>query len=206
MVIYIFINRKVIYSLKKEKGYFIKDNEMDLVENTKIIPEQSQDHPEQSGEVPLNTTNITSLSVEVPKVSVKDSFFSTAAVWYWLTILLATFATIAIFLVPEDLYPLIYFRSLFALLLIMFLPGYASMQLFFSKGVPIRTDSATTNTLEYIMLSIGLSLAMSSFLGFLLNYTPFGVRLTSVTLVLLVFTIVLATLAVLRVSIRGRLE
>jgi len=43
-----------------------------------------------------------------------------------------------------------------------------------------------------------MSLALTPIIGLLLNYTPWGIRLTPVTLSLLALTITLATAALLR--------
>jgi uncharacterized membrane protein len=46
--------------------------------------------------------------------------------------------------------------------------------------------------IERIALSFGLSVAITPFWGLALNYTPFGIRLTPILIVLSVFTIALA--------------
>ncbi|RLG29374.1 hypothetical protein DRN97_11950, partial [Methanosarcinales archaeon] len=47
-------------------------------------------------------------------------------------------------------------------------------------------------------LSFGLSIAITPLLGLALNYTPFGIRLSPVLIVLSVFTIALAICAYIR--------
>ncbi len=54
------------------------------------------------------------------------------------------------------------------------------------------------DTIERIALSFGMSLALVPIVGLILNYTPWGIRLTPITLSLLALTIVFATAAVLR--------
>jgi uncharacterized membrane protein len=47
-------------------------------------------------------------------------------------------------------------------------------------------------------MSIGMSLALTPIIGLILNYTPWGIRLTLITLSLLAMTIIFATAAILR--------
>jgi len=76
-------------------------------------------------------------------------------------------------------------RIILGLPLVLFLPGYALIAALF-----IRKDDL--DGIERIALSFGLSIAISPLLGLGLNYTPFGIRLTPILIVLSVFTIALA--------------
>ena len=76
-------------------------------------------------------------------------------------------------------------RIILGLPLVLFLPGYALIAALF-----IRKDDL--DGIERIALSFGLSIAISPLLGLGLNYTPFGIRLTPILIVLTVFTIALA--------------
>ena len=53
-------------------------------------------------------------------------------------------------------------------------------------------------TIERLALSIGMSLVLVPIVGLILNYTPWGIRLTPITLSLLALTIVFATAALFR--------
>ena len=64
--------------------------------------------------------------------------------------------------------------------------------------MPVKTTSENMDTIEHIALSFGMSLALVLIVGLILNYTPWGIRLTPITLSLLVLTIVFVTVAVLR--------
>lgn len=79
------------------------------------------------------------------------------------------------------------FRIPFALILLLFLPGYA----FISALFPRNDD---LDGIERFTLSIGLSIAITIFDGFALNYTPWGFRplpiVVSLTFIILIFTIV----------------
>jgi uncharacterized membrane protein len=78
------------------------------------------------------------------------------------------------------------------------LPGFAFIKALFPAKVPIKTSSENMDTIERIALSFGMSLTLVPLVGLILNYTPWGIRLTPITLSLLSLTIVFATTAVLR--------
>jgi uncharacterized membrane protein len=82
-----------------------------------------------------------------------------------------------------------YPRSSFSL----FLPGYSLITTLF----PRKDDF---DGIERIALSFGLSIAITPLLGLALNYTPFGIRLSPILIVLSVFTISLAMGAYVRRS------
>ena len=84
-------------------------------------------------------------------------------------------------------------RIILGLLLVLFLPGYALIATLF----PRKDD---LDGIERVALSFGLSIAITPLLGLGLNYTPFGIRLTPVLIVLSVFTIPLAIGAYVRRS------
>jgi uncharacterized membrane protein len=84
-------------------------------------------------------------------------------------------------------------RIILGLPLVLFLPGYALITTLFP-----REDDL--DGIERIALSFGLSIAITPLLGLALNYTPFGIRLSPILIVLSVFTISLAIGAYVRRS------
>lgn len=84
-------------------------------------------------------------------------------------------------------------RIILGLPLVLFLPGYSLIATLF----PRKDD---LDGIERIALSFGLSIAVVPLLGLALNYTPFGIRLSPVLIVLSVFTIALAIVAYIRRS------
>src|SRR2546430_9993563 len=64
-----------------------------------------------------------------------------------------------------------------ASLLVFLTPGYSLVSVIFPEHRRI-------DWLERIVLGVGLSLAIVPLLGFVLNYTPFGVSFTSVVVAL----------------------
>ncbi|BBL68392.1 DUF1616 domain-containing protein [Methanoculleus chikugoensis] len=71
-------------------------------------------------------------------------------------------------------------RVVFVLPFILFIPGYLLTAALF----PARGD---LDGIERVALSIGLSIAIVPLFGFALNYTPWGIRLDSIAVTLLVF-------------------
>jgi uncharacterized membrane protein len=84
-------------------------------------------------------------------------------------------------------------RIILGLPLVLFLPGYALI----AASFPRKDD---LDGIERVALSFGLSIAITPLLGLALNYTPFGIRLTPILIVLSVFTIALAISACARRS------
>jgi len=82
-------------------------------------------------------------------------------------------------------------RIILGLPVVLFLPGYSLIATVF----PRKDD---LDAIERIALSFGLSIAITPLLGLALNYTPFGIRLSPVLIVLSVFTISLALVAYVR--------
>jgi len=84
-------------------------------------------------------------------------------------------------------------RIILGLLLVLFLPGYSLIAALF----PGKDD---LDGIERIALSFGLSIAVVPLLGLALNYTPFGIRLVPILVVLSAFTVSLAVIAGVRMQ------
>jgi uncharacterized membrane protein len=130
--------------------------------------------------------------------NVRKYLSSDRAFWFWATILLAVATTATVFAVPEDSYPLVYLRYLLGVVFVLFLPGYTFIKALFPTQVPVKTSSESIDAIERVALSLGMSLALVPIVGLLLNYTPWGVRLTPITLSLLALTVAFALAALLR--------
>lgn len=74
------------------------------------------------------------------------------------------------------------FRIFLGFFLTLFLPGYSFIAILFPK----RND---LDGIERVALSFILSLAVVPLLGLILNFTPFGIRLVPILIVLTAFTI-----------------
>ena len=82
-------------------------------------------------------------------------------------------------------------RVIFALPVILLLPGYALIAALF----PRRED---LDAIERITLSFGLSIAVVPLVGLVLNYTPWGIQLEPVVVSLVLFTVFLTVLTGVR--------
>ena len=120
------------------------------------------------------------------------------ALWYWATIAMAAATTLIVFTIPEELYPWIYTRYILGAIFVLWLPGYSFIKALFPTQAPIKTSKESLDTIERIALSLGMSLALVPIVGLLLNYTPWGIRLTPIVLSLLALTLIFATAAVIR--------
>lgn len=116
--------------------------------------------------------------------------FSPNANWYWAVIAVAIVTMALVFTIPENAYPLVYARYLFGSIFVLFLPGYSLIKALF--------PTKEIDNIERTALSVGMSLALVPIAGLLLNYTPWGIRTTPVTLSLLALTTIFATAAIIR--------
>jgi hypothetical protein len=131
---------------------------------------------------------------------------SNQALWYWITITLTIATAIVVFTVPEDAFPLVYLRYVLGTIFTLWLPGYAFIKTLFPQSLPFAkalarlsdTSEKELDAIERIALSLGMSIALVPIVGLLLNYTPWGIRLTPTVLSLLALTTVFATTAVIR--------
>jgi len=141
-----------------------------------------------------------------PPKSLTKYLRSSYAYWYWITIILTLATTLIVFVVPEDDFPLVYARYALGIIYILWLPGYAFIKALFPQTLPfaralvhsLGTTEKNLDTIERVALSLGMSIALVPIIGLLLNYTPWGIRLTPIVLSLLALTIVFATAAVIR--------
>jgi hypothetical protein len=120
------------------------------------------------------------------------------ALWYWATVATATITVAIVFTVPEGFYPWSYLRNVLGVIFVLWLPGYAFIKALFPVQVPIKTSTETLDTIERIALSVGMSIALVPIVGLILNYTPWGIRLTPIVLSLFALTLVFATAAAIR--------
>jgi uncharacterized membrane protein len=82
-------------------------------------------------------------------------------------------------------------RFIFALPMVLFIPGYSIIAAVFPKDRDISLN-------ERIAFSFGLSIAVVPLMGFVLNYSPWGIRLDPIIISLSVFTLVMILVAYYR--------
>lgn len=123
--------------------------------------------------------------------------FSRKAEWYWITIALSLATVLAMFTIPDAAYPLIYFRMMLGIVFVLFIPGYSLTKVLFPLKLPMLTSSEEMDKVERFILNIGLSIALVPIVMLLLNFSPWGIKIASITLSLTCLTCVLATTAIL---------
>jgi len=126
------------------------------------------------------------------------AYVKTEAGWYWITMTLAAATTLVVFMIPENAYPIIYIRYVLGTIFVLWLPGYSFIKALFPTKPADKKPAGNLDSIERMALSIGLSLALVPIVGLLLNYTPWGIRLTPILLSLLALTTIFATAAVIR--------
>jgi hypothetical protein len=112
----------------------------------------------------------------------------TVSGWFWVIFWLTFISTFVIYVVP-NLFPLNIIRWVFGFLLIC-LPGYATIKLLFPYS--------ELGFYERLALSVAVSLAIIPILGFILNFTPWGIRFIPVLGSLGAYTIVAGSVAAAR--------
>jgi uncharacterized membrane protein len=122
---------------------------------------------------------------------------SPTAAWFWTTIILTIAASIITLIIPEDS-QFLPARNILGFILVFWLPGYTFIKALYPTKLPITTKKENIETIERIALSFTMSIALIMITGLLLNYTPWGIRPTPITLSLLTLTVILAIVAARR--------
>ena len=102
----------------------------------------------------------------------------------FLLLLLTAFTMLSIFI---PILSTTYLKAILGIVFISFLPGYAFISYLFPK-------KSTINLSERLLLSFATSIALVTLLGFILNYTPFGIHLEIMAVIMTLFIILFAIL------------
>ena len=153
-------------------------------ESLSAVSNLTQDQIIRGKKQPMQTTANFFSYVKTPK-----------AHWYWLTLAFSLIAILLFFEISENMYPWAYLRYVVGAVFIAWLPGYTLTKVLFPE---CSRREKRLDVVERAGLSFGLSLAIVSIVGLLLNYTPWGIRLTPIVLSLSAIILALATIAVSR--------
>ncbi len=107
----------------------------------------------------------------------------------WITTIVTAVTILTIYVLPDAL-PWSIVRIVVGGAFVLFIPGYALVHLLF--------PSREMDIIERVALSIGLSLAVVPLTGFLLNYSPWGIRLDPIVASMSALSITLALASVYR--------
>ncbi len=188
------------------KGFILETIVKEKPENSEklrqLMLQQHSINPELTAQLLIELENEGKIHLTRPQKAIpnsaKEYVFSQKAFWYWGIVALSIATTISVFAIPAASYPAAYARTVLGYIFVLFLPGYAFIKVLFPTTVPFKTNSENFDSIERFALSITLSIALVPLVGLVLNYTPWGIPLTPITLSLLAFTIVFATAALLR--------
>ncbi len=126
----------------------------------------------------------------VPKKGFFPYLNSVHGIRLWTVIAFFALTLSSIFLMPQSP-PYLYLRHLTGTLSVILLPGAALVGLLYPHDEGIEP-------MQRLIYSIGLSLALTTLVGFMLNYTVEGIRTTTAILSLYVITIGLTLLTLYR--------
>ncbi|HJJ50213.1 MAG TPA: DUF1616 domain-containing protein [Methanocorpusculum sp.] len=84
-----------------------------------------------------------------------------------------------------------FLRVIFAVPVILFIPGYVLIAALFP-------EKRSIDAIERFALSVGLSIAVVPLIGLVLNYTPFGIRLDPIVTALVIFILAMMLVTLFR--------
>jgi len=111
------------------------------------------------------------------------------SLWFWFITALVTLTVLIVFYAVNP--PLLYFRYVLGAFFVLYVPGSMLIEALYPTGEHLEG-------LERTALSIGLSLAVVPLIGLLLNFLPWGLRLTPIMMSLAIFAEAMATVALVR--------
>jgi len=121
--------------------------------------------------------------------SLRDYLFSVKATWYWITITIGLATPLVTLMATENIL-ILYARYILGSIFVLYLPGYSLIKMLFPQK--------ELENIEKGILSIVMSLTITPLNALILNYTPWGITLASVTSTLLVITFILTTIGIIR--------
>jgi uncharacterized membrane protein len=106
-------------------------------------------------------------------------------------ILLLLFASVTLLFLFIPLLSTSYIKAVLGIIFVSFLPGYSFISYLFPKNNSIKLS-------ERLLLSFATSVAIVTLLGFILNYTPLGIHLEVMAIILYLFIVIFAILTLLK--------
>jgi hypothetical protein len=120
-----------------------------------------------------------------------------ASLWYWVTVGLTFLSAVVVFSFQSlGLQGCV--RYAMGSIFVLGLPGYSLVRVLFSSKFVKLGRKLGIDNLTVFSLSVVLSIALVSLVGLVLNYTPWGVQLSSIVLSLSSLNVVFATAAIVR--------
>ena len=120
------------------------------------------------------------------------------SIWFHTSITILVTTILSIYL--TNVFPVIKFlRYVLGFIYILFLPGYSLVE-------ALYPEEKSLSPLERMALSIGLSIVLIPLVGLVLNYTPWGITLDSITISTSILTLSLLVIAEYRKYIIHKLR
>lgn len=171
----------------------VNDNKIETVRE--LISAVQEIYPISKNEILVHTLSLKRqkkifLKNNSPAHGFKHYIFSNKVIWYWSLIFTTLLSVVVIFICSEDFYPAIYLRNMLGIIFLLFLPGYSLIKALIPNNL--------INIIERLALSLGFSIVLISIIGLALNYTPWGVRITSISLSTLTLIFLFSTVALVR--------
>jgi hypothetical protein len=125
-----------------------------------------------------------------PPTTFIDYFASLYNTWFWLVFTMLVLMSLTIYVLPQ-VPPITWIRVGLGFLTSLYLPGYTFIEALYPQKQELED-------LERFALGVGLSLALTPLVGFVLNYTPWGIRLYSITVSLTILTLLFGIIGIYR--------
>ena len=120
---------------------------------------------------------------------------------HWASFLLVLLALNGFLALSSSFSYLIYFRYIFAFILVLFLPGFTFLRLICGSKMVINSN-LKMDYVEKFGLSVGMSMVVVPMVGLVLNYTPWGISFESLVTSLFIVT----TSLIIGSELRERIE
>ena len=125
-----------------------------------------------------------------PPTSYPGYLLSLYSAWFWLVVGVLASMALTIYVLPQRP-PISWLRVGLGMLTSLYLPGFTFIEALYPKKDELEE-------LERFALGVGLSLALTPLVGFVLNYTPWGIRLNPITAAISLLTLAFGLLGVYR--------
>ena len=125
-----------------------------------------------------------------PPTTIQGYLLSLYSAWFWLVAGALVSMALTFYVLPQRP-PVTWIRVALGFLASLYLPGYTFIEALYPKKDELEE-------LERFALGVGLSLALTPLVGFVLNYTPWGIRLDPITVALTLLTLALGLVGVYR--------
>lgn len=125
-----------------------------------------------------------------PQMKLSEYLLSRHSYWYLSTVILSIITILSIFIFPSNQSFYLYIRYILGSFFTMFLPGYCISKILYID--------AEIEKLKLIVLSIGISISLSSIIGIILNYTPWGINLVPLMITYFILILFFSTIGIIR--------